>query len=230
MKEEKKKTGRVTRALRWVLVIVILLCVTAIGTWYYVQKQYKDEMAALQAVAKAAGETEADTLIEETETISGATLEAGLRDIGKLETAEYYFTHVINYESAKQFHGFTLPLTKASFIYSYDCTITAGVDFGTVIVNKDDEAKTIEILLPSVETLSAEVDPDSFKLYDEKNNIFNPISVENVTDSFAELVGDEEQKAIDGGLYERARANAVTLIENFVGASYDVGDYKITVS
>ena len=100
---------------------------------------------------------------------------------------------------------------------------------GSIVVIKDDEAKTIEILLPSIETLSAEVDPDSFKLYDEKQNIFNPISVENVTDSFAELVGDEEQKAIDSGLYDRARENAVQLIENFIGAMNAIEGYKITI-
>ena len=224
-----KKDGGLMRTMRWILFVVILICIAMIGTWYYVSRQYKDKVETLQAAAMAAEEGESDAVLEEEVTITGATIEAGLREIGKLETAEYYFTHVINYASSKQFHGFTLPLTTASFIYSYEGTITAGIDFGSIVVNKDDETKTIEILLPAIETLSAEVDPDSFKLYDEKQNIFNPISVENVTDSFAELVGDEEQKAIDGGLYDRARENAVQLIENFISAMNVVEGYKITI-
>lgn len=73
------------------------------------------------------------------------------------------------------------------------------------------------------------MDQDSFQLYDEKNNIFNPISVTDVADSFANLKNTEEQKAIEKGLLDKAKENAILLVENFMRGSYDVGGYEIQV-
>ena len=64
-------------------------------------------------------------------------------------------------------------------------------------------------------------------IYEEKNNILNPIHVSDVTDSFEDMIDSEVAKAIDNGILDRARDNAKSLIENFVKSGYAVGDYKI---
>ena len=84
--------------------------------------------------------------------------------------------------------------------------------------------------MPPVEIISAEVDPDSFRLYDEKSNIFNPIKVTAVTDSFTSLLAEEKDKAVEKGLYDRAKANAEQLITNFMKMSFNLNEYNVIIN
>ena len=213
-------------------IALILLALAGVyyGTSRYMKQKYEGEISALQAIAGKEPEVQIkETVVEKEVTVSGATIESGLKDIGKLCTAEYYFSHVQTYESTKQVKGFSIPLTKSSFIYSYDGKVLAGVDFGGIKVTKNDDSKVITISVPDPEIISSEVDPDSFKLYDENSNIFNPIKVEDVTDSFAALIKDEEKKAADTGLLDRARENAQLMIKNFVMGTYSLEEYSIEI-
>ena len=205
------------------LVTVFVCCGVFFATRYYYSRQIKTvEVEVIR-------EVEVEKVVEKKAEISGETIRAGIANIGKLCTAEYSYTHVERVDSSKEIKGFQIPFTTSTFIYSYDGTIMAGIDFTQIQINKDDTSKEITVTLPEVEIISSEVNQDSFQLYDEKNNIFNPITVTNVADSFADLKNSEEQKAIEEGLLDRARANAVSLVENFMRGSYDVGDYHIEV-
>ena len=214
-------------------VFVLALGGVGFGVMTYMDAKYKSEIEALTALATAnSGEPETiveEKIVEKEVVISGATIEAGLNNIGKLCTAEYYFTHVSSYDSSKSIRGFKIPGTKSKFVYSYDGTILAGVDFTEIKVDKDEETKKITVTIPKAEIISSDVDQNSFKLYDEKSNIFNPIKVTDVTNSFADLKNDEEKKAISSGLLDKAKENAVSLIENFMRGSYNVEDYTIEV-
>ena len=216
------------KVMTLVIIVAVLLGAVFIGTKYTVSQQYKEQIKTLEQTIAGSEVTEKEPLVEEEVTITGATIEAGLREVGKLCTAEYYFTHVTNYEDIKKIKGFEIPLTKSGFIYSYEGDILAGIDFSKIVVDKNEAFKTITVTLPAPEIISSEVDPDSFKLYDEKSSIFNPVHVGDMANSFEALITEEEHKAIDAGLYERARANAVVLIENFL-KGLDVGEYSISV-
>lgn len=205
------------------LATAFVCCGIFFATRYYYSRQVKTvEVEVIR-------EVEVEKVVEKKAEISGETIRAGIANIGKLCTAEYSYTHVERVDSSKEIKGFQIPFTTSTFIYSYDGTIMAGIDFTQIQIDKDDTSKEITVTLPEVEIISSEVDQDSFQLYDEKNNIFNPITVTNVADSFADLKNSEEQKAIEEGLLDRARANAVLLVENFMRGSYDVGDYHIEV-
>ena len=107
-----------------------------------------------------------------------------MENIGKLCTAEYSYTHVERADNSREIIGFKIPFTTATYIYSYDGTIMAGIDFTKIQIDKNDSEKLITVMLPDVEIISSDVDQSSFALYDEKNNIFNPISVSDVAESF----------------------------------------------
>lgn len=203
------------------LVIVLLCCGVFFGTKYYYSRHAK--------TIEVVKEVPVEKIIEKEVQISGETIRYSMANIGKLCTAEYSYTHVERVNSSREIIGFKIPFTSATFIYSYDGTIMAGIDFAKILINKNDIEKIITVTLPDVEIISSDVDQDSFTLYDEKNNIFNPISVTDVTDSFSNLKNEEEKKAIEKGLLDKARANAVVLVENFMRGSYDIGDYKIEV-
>lgn len=204
-----------------IIMIALLCCSVFLGTKYYYSKQVE--------TVEVIREIPVETVIEKEVQISGETIRFNMANIGKLCTAEYNYTHVEQVDSSREIKGFKIPFTSSKFIYSYDGTIMAGIDFTKIQIDKKDEEKIITVTLPNAEIISSDVAQDSFKLYDEKNNLFNPISVTDVADSFADLKNSEEKKAIENGLLDKARESAVILVENFMRGSYDVGDYEIKV-
>lgn len=193
-----------------------------LGTKFYYSKQVK--------TVEVVREVNVEKVVEKEVEISGETIQYNMMRIGKLCTAEYRYTHVEQVESSREIQGFKIPFTTASFIYSYDGNIMAGIDFEEIQIDKNDEEKIITVSLPDAEIISSDVDQDSFKLYDESNNIFNPISISDVADSFADLKKSEEEKAVEEGLLDKARKNAIEMVQNFMRGSYDISDYEIKVS
>ena len=207
------------------LLLVAVLCIG--GSWWYFEVYSKrvDPMA-----------TDNEGIIQEELTALGETLQSGIRELGELNTAEYYFSRVETVESTKKIDLTSIginfihdiPLTTNSFSYSYDGEIKAGIDFSEVRVEKDVEKKQLTVILPQARILSSVIDPDSYVFYEVKNNILNPIDPQDYAVSFAELVHAEEERAVEKGILDRANENAVKMIRNFVG-SYASGEYKITV-
>ena len=202
-----------------VFVVALFCCGIFWGTKYYYSKQV-ETVEVIRVV---------ETVVEKEIQISGETIRSSMSNIGILCTAEYNFTHVEKMDSQRDIKGFKIPFTKSMFIYSYDGTIKAGIDFTKIQIDKNDTKKVITVTLPDVKIISSDVDQNSFQLYDEKNNIFNPINVTDVTDSFADLKNSEKEKAVESGLLYKARTNAIMLVENFMHGSYDVSGYDIIV-
>lgn len=229
------------RRINWFAVIFYVVLITGLcaATYVFAQNMLSKEPETVEVER----EVVVEKVIEKEKVISGSTIESGISNIGKLCTAEYHFTHVESFEDTMylntgsltipgtniSFKDISIPGTKSYFIYSYDGKVTAGVDFESVEVVKDDESRSIRVILPEVEIISSSVDPESFKLYDEKNSIFNRYGVTEVADSFADMLKAEEDKAKKDGLLIQARDNARLLVENFVRAGYNVGDYSVQV-
>ncbi|MBO4902343.1 MAG: DUF4230 domain-containing protein [Lachnospiraceae bacterium] len=170
-----------------------------------------------------------NTFTQTEKVITGDIIKAGLADIGELATEEYYYTGVESFDSSKSYKGFNIPLTTTRFIYSYDGVIKAGIDFTAIEVEKDDLKKLIVVKLPKSKILSSEIDENSFKLYDEKQSIFNPLSVSDVNDTIKDLKAKAEADAEKKGVLERADKNAVKMIKQLLVSTYDLSDYTIKV-
>lgn len=97
--------------------------------------------------------------------VTSDTLFQQLRSVSQLTTVEYHYTNMGKFEKNADLNGWTIPLTKASFILAYDGKITAGVRLDDVQIDVQD--KTITITLPPAEILSHEVDEASIEVYDE---------------------------------------------------------------
>ncbi|MDE7477314.1 MAG: DUF4230 domain-containing protein [Lachnospiraceae bacterium] len=212
------------------IIVINLLCCCICCCFVYIKTKEYYQNHIKNIPIRNVMDNSVESIIEKEVVVSGATIQSELNNIGKLCTAEYYYTHVEHYENSKEIKGVKIPLTSSKFIYSYDGKILAGIDFHQITVDKDDNTKKITVTLPCAEILSSDVDQDSFQLYDEKNNIFNPFSVTDMAVSFADLKNNEEEKAIAGGLYDRAKTNATSLVENFMKVSYNIEDYKIIVT
>ena len=201
------------------LVIIAMLVIVGAAAFWYGRTKAENETVIRE-----------ENLITETETtISGEIIRAGLADIGELATEEYYFTEVEAFDSSKKLMDFDIPFTTSKVVYSYDGVIKAGIDFGAIDVRKDDQTKTITVKLPKSTILSSEIDENSFQVYDEKQSIFNPVSIRNFNDTLADLKTRAEREAISKKVLEKADANAAVILKNFLHSTYDVSEYKIEV-
>ena len=220
-----------------VLVLIALMITAAVvifGMWnnYNTGTEVEEKEKSERETAVStdpAEESETKVFLKDI-TLTGETIESGLRDIGKLCTAEYDFTHVETFESQIDLFGLRIPGTKSSYVYSYDGVILAGVDYTQITVVKNDITKTIEIRFPKAEIISTEIDQDSFTLYGEKKGLFNPFEIEDFALSQSDMVRIEEEKAVNDGLLTRAEENAEQILRNFLTGTFDLRRYTINAS
>ena len=205
--------------MKKVLIFLAVIVILGLGFWVFWLNSHPREVVV-----------NGESIIQKREAFDGETVRSGLCDIGKLVTQEYYFTHVENYSSTRSINDFVLPFSENGFVYSYDGVINAGVDFTMAEVKVDDAAKKIEIKLPAPEIMGGEVDPDSRVIYSENNNLLNPIDLETVLMSFDDMLADEEAKALDRGILDKAKDNAQNILMNFLNAVTGDSGYKIKVT
>jgi len=163
--------------------------------------------------------------VEVEKEVTQEMLQEGLNDMGVLITEDYYFTQVESFTKTQTILKYIT--TESNFIYSYDGVVTAGIDFSEVSVSKDDENKVITITVPASDIQLIDIDYDSFKVYEEKEGMWNPLTLEDYNDSMVEFESNAKQKAIDKGVLTRADENAQNIIQNFVSGMVDMSEYKI---
>ncbi len=228
--EEPRKSRRLIWRITALLIAVILACG---GGFAAARRQYENKKTVEYVEVPVEKEKVVEVPVEVRKAITGEIIEEELRDVGELVTQEYDYTEVGTFDSQKsvQLFGYdvTVPFTQTKFIYSYEGTIKAGVDFTRIAVEKADDSKRVTVTLPKAEILSSELDEDSFQLYDEQNNIFNPFSVKDVNETNRNLKKHAEEKAIEKGLLKRADANAKAMIRSFLMSTYDLEGYMIQV-
>ena len=209
------------KKIKLILIAALLLVTVCACVFYYAKNKYLN--------ANVNETVDHGLITETTVSLTGDTIRDGLNDIGELATEEYYFTRVETYDSSKNIKGFKVPFTTSRFVYSYDGTVKAGIDFTAIEVDKDDLKKTITVKLPASQILDCSIDPDTFEVYDEKNSVFNQIHISDYNDSLDEMMEAAKADAIEKGVLERADNNAELLIKNMVKSAYDVDDYYIDV-
>lgn len=163
------------------------------------------------------------------------TIELSFKDIAELAVEEYDFTNIGSYTSDKaKLLGIRIPFTEKSFILSYDGKVKAGIhDISEIEYYFDDSSKVLHIVCPDVVIFDGPyIDSTSIKLYDQKNNVFNQISI----DDYTQFISSEEDKCIniatDSGLLIRAEnraENALTAQAKALLLNTSKNDYAIDV-
>lgn len=149
-----------------------------------------------------------------------------LQETAELNTGSYLCTDVLTRADSRKFKDWKIPFTEKSFIVSYDGVVKAGIKDLTKA--KITESKnTIIVRLPEVEITETSIDNDSFEKLDESNNIFNPISIEDLNEAQKELKEKMVDRAIEKGVLDIAESNAETIIAGMLENSND--DYEIKV-
>ena len=159
--------------------------------------------------------------------------EIGFENIGELATQSVTTTTVRVETKDLKLFNVSIPLTQSKYIYTYNTTIKAGINFSDVkwqLGDTDDTSHNIYVDIPEVKTLSADIDLDSFKVLHEENNIFSPITLTEHNDSLIQLRENALSDAINSGLYARALDNAKTILTSFISQVYPSNEYSIIFS
>ena len=159
--------------------------------------------------------------------------EIGFENIGELATQSVTTTTVRVETKDLKLFNVSIPLTQSKYIYTYNTTIKAGINFSDVkwqLGDTDDTSHNIYVDIPEVKTLSADIDLDSFKVLHEENNIFSPITLTEHNDSLIQLRENAISDAINSGLYDRALDNAKTILTSFISQVYPSNEYNIIFS
>ena len=135
-----------------------------------------------------------------------------------MATIEYLFTDAAEFRDSKQIKGWNIPFTEKSFILKWDGVIKAGVKLDQVSIQINESDKKIIVALPPAEILSYSVNSDSVELLNEKDNIFNNISVSDKVGFDAKTEEAMKKRAIENGLLEKALENAKDILQRLIQA------------
>ncbi len=157
--------------------------------------------------------------------VSDTTVKNALVSISELATSDYHYTKVGKFTNSLKLNGWTIPFTEKSFLLTYEGDIKAGYDLSDAKVSVSN--KRITVTLPKVKVLENTISEKSIKVYDEKNNIFNSISVSDYKAFALKEKGKAKKEAIQNGLYQRAYKQASLLITTHIQALNN--NYKVTI-
>ena len=136
-----------------------------------------------------------------------------VKDISELNTVEMYFNEIIDFKNAKLFNNFQIPFTEKSFIFTVKSKVKAGVDLSSI--DEGDIAisgKSLLIQLPNPTITSKEI--LSYKVYDEKNGLFNEVTTEDTLKALELFEKDMEEQALGSGIIEKSKKNTEHIIRN----------------
>lgn len=217
------------RKLIKIISLALVVCVALVGALlvgrHQVQQKADEEVQELlDRIDKL--ENEAIVVNPTAPEISLSVIESEIRNIGELSTVEYVFTDAAKFSDSKQIKDWNIPFTEKSFVMKWDGSIKAGINVDNIDVNIDVENKEIVITLPQAEILSYEVDESSIEVLDEKDNVFNSISVDDKVNFDSSTKEAMIQRAIENGLLEKAQKQAEVIIAGLLTGLAE--DYTIT--
>lgn len=148
----------------------------------------------------------------QTSTINMSMIMSRIVDRNELVTASQDYTIVEKAgDQNKLFDFIEIPFTQNSFWYRYSGTIEASVDLSAATWDQKGE-NTLVVTLPEP-VLQNVPNMDVSGVLEERNNVLNPIHVEDVDEFQRQCIAKSTQQAEEGGLKEQAKANALTNLQ-----------------
>ncbi len=227
----KPKNEKGNEQLKRLLIIGGCFIIALLAAFLLIQRSgYKKAEAKFQALIDEK-DTEIVRLTDELEKykkVDIVVLEEQVSSIGELATAEHKYTNAGRFEDAKELLGFRLPWTEKFFTLRYKGTIKVGFDITDPDVKI--EGDTIIVTLPQPKILSHEIDFKSAEVLDQRNGLFNPVTVTDVNEFYAQNKDALDVEAMTGDLKVTALTNAKVLLETLFNTNPAVqANYKVEV-
>lgn len=149
-------------------------------------------------------------------TASSTSIVDQIQKIAELSVLKHNYTAVSAFKSSKDFYGFSLPLTSKSFLVRFEGYVKAGVDLEDVKVNVSKDNKQLTVKLKNSKILDRSVDFENAYVYDERESLFNHITIEESNEEIAKEQKKMEEKILEDGLIEQANERTEELIVSFL--------------
>lgn len=198
-------------------ILVLVLCLD-----FKIRRDAERNEAAMTATTIKEKEKKDKVVIS----VSTDTIQDGLANMGVLITQEYYFTQVEKYTKEKTFLKFIT--SSSEFMYSYDGAVMAGIDFEKIEIKTDEDRKIITVDMSDSEIQAVTIDKDTFKIYSEKDSLWNPLKLEDYNISLVEFEDAAKEKAIASGILGRSDEQARNLVREFISSLPNTGEYTIS--
>lgn len=125
----------------------------------------------------------------------------------ELALVRYNYTGVISYRDYLKLFNLNVPLTDKYFLLKYNGYIKAGVDFSQIKVDVI-SSTDVHVSIPKPMILDTVVDENSMEVFNESDNAFNPLKMNDYKEA---LIREKEvmtRDAISQGIYEQATEQA----------------------
>ncbi len=147
-----------------------------------------------------------------------------LREISKYTVYEYNYTAIIHFSDSNTFKGFRIPLTGNNFIATIDGKMDIGINAELVEMEEktDVEGNILQVVLsvPYSEIMDNHTIQESLEIYDEKNNIFNPVRVTDYKELIIEAEEKEGRKVQDGDILHQSDERVKYLLTAYLQKVY----------
>ena len=217
MNELKKNRNRI-----YIWITVLALALAAILLIDFAVRRGSEQSEAAETVTMKTEKEKRDNVVI---SVNTDTVKEGLANMGVLITQEYYFTQVEKYTKEKTILKFLT--SQSEFTYSYDGAVLAGVDFEKIQIEKDEDRKILTVDMPAPEIVTVTIDKDTFKIYSEKESLWNPLKLEDYNISLVEFENAAKERAIANGILERSDEQAEKLVLEFIRNLPNASGYTI---
>ena len=103
----------------------------------------------------------------------------------------------------------------------------AGVDFAGIKIETDADRKFITVKMPASEIQAVTIDKDTFKIYSEKDSLWNPLKLEDYNVSLVEFENAAKEKALASGILTRSDEQARSLVRQFISSLPGTAAYTV---
>lgn len=145
---------------------------------------------------------------------NSSSILARIDNIKELATVKYNYTGVISYKDYLKFMNLNVPLTEKYFLLKYSGYIKAGVDFSRVKVDIVNEV--VHVSIPKAKILDTLIDEKSIQVFNESENAFNPIKINDYNKALSKEKSTMQREAINQGLLKDATDQAKLAINSLL--------------
>ena len=224
---ERLRKKKLIKIFSTLLALILIALVALLVGRHQIQKKTDKEIDDLKKQIEQL-ENEAIVVNPVAPTISMDVISSEIRNIAELATVEYLFTDAAQFSDSKEIKGWSIPLTEKSFLMKWNGVIKAGINVDDIDVDVDNENMIITLTMPEAVILSYDVDESSVEVLDEKDNIFNNITVEDKVGFDEATENAMKERAIENGLLDQALEQAKTTIKGLLTANSVIAEnYEI---
>lgn len=193
-------------------------------------KKLSDRLELMDIVITPPSSENNPIIVDEKSVVTSTQIKAQLNSVKKLITKEYIYTGAAKQEANKKWiFGWDMPFSDTTLVIMYDGTIIAGVDLNKINPAINEETRTITILVPKATILSHDLPQETIRIVDQKESLFNDISLDEYNKFVASEKPKREQDAIDRGLLTEATNEAKMVIEEFLQIIPGMDGYTLIV-